>query len=181
MAGEQLDLLVVDGYNVIHKSPRYLDLVDEVSGALGDTDPFARARQLLIADVAAYAQGRYQAVVVFDAGGNVSPERPNLTIAGVKTIFSSTGEDADSVIERIVTEARHEVRAVTVVTSDNTIRATVGGIPVTRLSSDVLIADVGTIVTDTQAANEERNHQHMTVEDRLDPQTRAKLNRLLGR
>ncbi|RRF89648.1 MAG: hypothetical protein DUD33_06425, partial [Coriobacteriaceae bacterium] len=104
------ELLVVDGYNVIHKSPRYMALVDEVSGRLGDTDPFDRARKLLVADVAAYAQGRYEAVVVFDGAGNVSPDRPNLTIAGVRTVFSATGEEADSVIERIVTEARHDVR-----------------------------------------------------------------------
>ena len=158
------ELLVVDGYNVIHKSQRYMDLVDQPSGRLGDTDPFGRARQLLIADVAAYAQGRYEAVVVFDAAGNVSPERPNLTVAGVRTVFS-----------------RHHVRAVTVITSDNTIRATVGGVPVTRVSSDVLIADVGAIVEDVRAANEERNHQHLTLEDRLDPKTRQKLDRLLGR
>ncbi|MGN0076595.1 MAG: NYN domain-containing protein [Parafannyhessea sp.] len=175
------ELLVVDGYNVIHKSPRYMALVDEVSGRLGDTDPFDRARKLLVADVAAYAQGRYEAVVVFDGAGNVSPDRPNLTIAGVRTVFSATGEEADSVIERIVTEARHDVRAVTVITSDNTIRATVGGIPVTRLSSDVLIHDVNAIVEDVRAANDERNHQRLTLEDRLDPKTRQKLDRLLGR
>ncbi|RRF88882.1 MAG: hypothetical protein DUD33_09495, partial [Coriobacteriaceae bacterium] len=113
--------------------------------------------------------------------GNVSPDRPNLTIAGVRTVFSATGEEADSVIERIVTEARHDVRAVTVITSDNTIRATVGGIPVTRLSSDVLIHDVDAIVEDVRAANDERNHQRLTLEDRLDPKTRQKLDRLLGR
>ena len=28
---------------------------------------------------------------------------------------------------------------------------------------------------------DERTHAHMTVEDRLDPKTRAKLNALLGR
>ena len=80
-----------------------------------------------------------------------------------------------------MTEARQHVRAVTVITSDNTIRATVGGVPVTRVSSDVLIADVGAIVEDVRAANEERNHQHLTLEDRLDPKTRQKLDRLLGR
>lgn len=178
---EQRELLVVDGYNVIHKSPRYMDLVDEVSGRLGDTDPFDRARELLVSDVAAYAQGRYEAVVVFDGAGNLSPDRPNLTRAGVRTIFSRTGEEADSVIERIVTGARNRVRSVTVVTSDNTIRATVGGIPVTRVSSDVLVADVGDLVRDVEEANEERNHQRLTLEDRLDSDTRAKLDRLLGR
>ncbi len=50
-------------------------LVDEVSGRLGDTDPFDRARKLLVADVAAYAQGRYEAVVVFDGANSVSPDK----------------------------------------------------------------------------------------------------------
>ena len=67
------------------------------------------------------------------------------------------------------------------VTSDNTIRATVGGIPVTRISSDVLIHDVGDIVADVARANEERSHHKLTLEDRLDPKTREKLNRMLGR
>lgn len=140
-----------------------------------------RARRLLIADVAAYAQGRFDAVVVFDAAGNVSPERPNPTVAGVKVVFSKTGEQADSVIERLVTEAREHERPVTVITSDNTIRATVGGVPVTQVSSDVLISDVNQIVADTRRANEERTHQHMTLEERLTPEERAKLRKLIGR
>ena len=80
-----------------------------------------------------------------------------------------------------MSDARRENRDVTVVTSDNTIRATVGGIPVTRISSDVLVSDVGDIVQDVERANDERNHVRFTLEDRLDPKTRAKLDALLGR
>lgn len=178
--GGQRELLVVDGYNVIFKSERYLSLAGDLDRHAGG-DPFDRSRELLIADVAAYAQGRYDAVVVFDAAGNVSPDRPDLPKAGVRVIFSQTGETADTVIERLVTESRLAPRAVTVVTSDNTIRATVGGVPVTRISSDVLIHDVGDIVADVARANEERSHHKLTLEDRLDPETRAKLNRMLGR
>ncbi|MGI6754651.1 MAG: NYN domain-containing protein [Atopobiaceae bacterium] len=171
------ELLVVDGYNVIFKGERYTNLMDETH----PNDPFEAAREKLIADVAAYAQGRYEAVIVFDAAGNVSPERPNLPKAGVKIIFSETGESADSVIERLVTSARHQPREVTVITSDNTIRAAVGGIPVTRIGSDVLVRDVEDIAADVELARQERTHQHLTVADRLDPQTREKLNKLLGR
>ena len=91
MAKSDLELLVVDGYNVIYKTPRYTSLMDESDVH----DPFVRARELLISDVAAYAQGRYRAVVVFDAAGNVSPERPNLSKAGVKCIFSQGTPAAD--------------------------------------------------------------------------------------
>ncbi len=42
------ELLVVDGYNVIRATDRYAHLIDE-----GDADPFMRAREALLSDVAA--------------------------------------------------------------------------------------------------------------------------------
>lgn len=169
------ELLVVDGYNVIYKSGRYLPRMDETA----DGDPFEQARDLLVADVAAYAKGRYDPVIVFDAAGNVSPERPDLSKAGVRLVFSPTGESADAVIERLVTEQRLLPRAVTVVTSDRTIRATVGGVPVTRVSSDVLVSDVDALDAEYRQANAERQTQHMRLEDRIDPAARERLWRLL--
>lgn len=172
---EPRELLVVDGYNVIYKSKRYLARMDETD----EGDPFEQARELLIADVAAYAKRRYRPIIVFDAAGNVSPERPDLSKAGVRLVFSRAGESADEVIERLVTEARLAPRAVTVVTSDNTIRATVGGIPVTRVSSDVLVTNMDALSAEYQRANDERQTQHMRLEDRIDPAAREKLWRML--
>ena len=120
-------------------------------------------------------------MIVFDAAGNVSSERPELTRAGVRLVFSPTGETADTVIERIVSNARRDARDVTVITSDNTIRATVGGIPVTRLSSSVLIDDVESLAEDAVAANAERNHVSLTLEGRLSPESRRKLWELIGK
>lgn len=169
------ELLVVDGYNVIYKSGRYLARMDETA----DGDPFEQARDLLVADVAAYAKGRYDPVIVFDAAGNVSPERPDLSKAGVRLVFSPTGESADAVIERLVTEQRLLPRAVTVVTSDRTIRATVGGVPVTRVSSDVLVANMSALSVEYERANAERQTQHMRLEDRIDPAARERLWQML--
>ena len=174
-AGSPRELLVVDGYNVIYKSERYLDRMDETA----DGDPFEQARDLLVADVAAYAKGRYEPVIVFDAAGNVSPERPDLSKAGVRMVFSPAGESADTVIERLVTEARLAPQAVTVVTSDRTIRATVGGIPVTRVSSDVLVTNMDALDVEYRQANAERQTQHMRLEDRIDPAAREKLWQML--
>lgn len=171
------ELLVVDGYNVIYKSERYLSRMDETA----EGDPFEQAREQLIADVAAYAKGRYEPVIVFDAAGNLSPERPDLSRAGVRLVFSRSGESADTVIERLVTEQRLLPRAVTVVTSDRTIRATVGGVPVTRVSSDVLVSNMGALASEYERENAERQHQHMTLEDRIDPAAREKLWQLLHR
>ncbi|MGI6230501.1 MAG: NYN domain-containing protein [Tractidigestivibacter sp.] len=189
-----LPLLVVDGYNVIHGTTRYKELIDEHagSGALSDVahlsrdpyghDPFGRAREALIADVAAYAQHSYDPIVVFDAAGNLSDERPDWSTAGVRVVFSRTGESADTVIERLVTEARHAEREVLLVTSDNTIRYTVGGIPVTTVSSRLLAADIDLVNQSVEVAREERGGgSHMALGDRLDPETREKIDRLLGR
>ena len=175
MPSRRLPLLVVDGYNVIYKTSRYTSLMEETGVGFDDNDPFGRAREQLVADVAAYSQGSYEPVIVFDAAGNVSLDRPVISRAGVRLLFSATGETADTVIERLVTEARREMRDVTVITSDNTIRATVGGVPVTKLSSSVLIEDVRSLAADAETANAERNHAHLTLEDRLSPESRARL------
>lgn len=175
------ELLVVDGYNVIFGTPRYEQLIDRPSPRQLDHDPFDRARELLVADVAAFAQGRYEPVIVFDAAGNVNPDHPELRRAGVRMVFSPTGVTADTVIEKLVTDCRHEMRTVTVVTSDNAIRATVGGIPVTRISSSMLAHEIDVLDDDREQARADRSHGRLTVEDRLDAETVAKLNRLLGR
>lgn len=186
-------LLVVDGYNVIYGTARYQGLIDEHAGAgaLADVahlsrdpyghDPFGRAREALVADVAAYAQGTYDAVIVYDGAGNLSDERPNFSQAGVRVIFSQTGESADTVIERLVTRARHENRDVLLVTSDNTIRFTVGGVPVTSISSQLLAIDMDVVDRDVTTAREERSHGRMTIEDRLSSEQREKLWKLMGR
>ncbi|MDO5120232.1 MAG: NYN domain-containing protein, partial [Coriobacteriales bacterium] len=172
---------------------RYQGLIDEHAGAgaLADVahlsrdpyghDPFGRAREALLADVAAYAQGTYDPVIVFDGAGNLSEDRPDFSSAGVRIVFSRTGESADTVIERLVTRARHENRDVLLVTSDNAIRFTVGGVPVTSISSQLLATDLGHVDRDVETAREERSHGRMTLEDRLSPEAREKLRKLMGR
>ena len=189
----RLPLLVVDGYNVIHGNTRYQALIDEQAGAgaLADVahlsrdpyghDPYERAREALVADVAAYAQRAYEPVIVYDGAGNLNPDRPNRPVAGVDVVFSRTGESADTVIERLVTRARHENRDVLLVTSDNAIRFTVGGIPVTTVSSQLLAANLEIVDRDVHESRDERTHARLTLGDRLDPSTRAKLDALLGR
>lgn len=175
------ELLVVDGYNVIFGTPRYEHLIDEPSPRDLDHDPFDRAREALVGDVAAFAQGRYEPVIVFDAAGNLNPVHPEQRRGGVRMIFSPTGVSADSVIEKLVTECRQQMREVTVVTSDNAIRATVGGIPVTRISSSLLAHEITVLDEDREVEAQEWRHARLTVEDRLDAATLAKLNKLLGR
>ncbi|MCH3967293.1 MAG: NYN domain-containing protein [Atopobiaceae bacterium] len=185
----KLELLLVDGYNVIHGTNRYLDLKDERDAdddlhldTRGRTnDPFSRAREALVADVAAFAQGRYQAVIVYDGGGNLDPERPEIHEAGVRLVFSRPGETADAVIEAAATRERRAGHPVTVITSDLAVQATVRGEGVTRLSSAALISQVSDATDDAATELADRTFSRMTLGDRLDPATRAKLDELLGR
>jgi predicted RNA-binding protein with PIN domain len=193
-------LLLVDGYNVLRATPRYMELADEdgekvhiqaggagrSSGGAGlSVDPFERARQALVSDVAAYAQNSYEAVIVYDGAGNLSAERPGLSEAGVRIVFSQNGESADSVLERMCAHARQYGRAVTLVTSDNEIRSTAGigtdARSVVKMSSRFLVQEIEHINDDAEHILEQQAHTKMTVEDRLSPESRAKLNTLLGR
>ena len=148
----QKELLVVDGYNVIHADPRYERLIFDRSDDPYSRDVYDAARTSLIADVAAFAQGRYEPVIVFDGAGNVNPDRPNLPQAGVRIEFSPTGVSADTIIQRLCTDAREHGRACSVVTSDGTIQATGMGKGVTRISARMFVGEVKQVDADVAEA-----------------------------
>lgn len=148
----QKELLVVDGYNVIHADSRYERLIFDRSDDPYSRDVYDAARTSLIADVAAFAQGRYEPVIVFDGAGNVNPDRPNLPQAGVRIEFSPTGVSADTIIQRLCTDAREHGRACSVVTSDGTIQATVMGKGVTRISARMFVGEVKQVDADVAEA-----------------------------
>ena len=165
------ELLVVDGYNVIHCTPRYEKLVYDHSD-----DPYSSD----VHDMAPFAQGRYEAVIVFDGAGNISNERPNLPARGVRIEFSPTGVSADTVVQKLCIEAREEGRACSVVSSDGTIQAVVMGKGVTRISSRMLVDEIKQIDNDVHEA-EEAPQIKMTLGSRLSPDALAKLKALRGR
>ena len=171
------ELLVVDGYNVIHCTPRYEKLVYDHSDDPYSSDVHDMARTALINDVAAFAQGRYEAVIVFDGAGNISSERPNLPARGVRIKFSPTGVSADTVVQKLCIEAREEGRACSVVSSDGTIQAVVMGKGVTRISSRMLVDEIKQIDNDVHEA-EEAPQIKMTLGSRLSPEALAKLKAL---
>lgn len=168
------ELLVVDGYNVIHCSPRYESLIFEKGDEPYSHDVYDRARTALVADVAAFAGRRYEPVVVFDGAGNLSFDRPNLPQAGVRIEYSPTGVSADTVVQQLCTEAREAGRACTVVTSDGTIQATVMGKGVARISARMFVEELRHVDDDVREA-EEAPQVKMTLGSRLSPETLAKL------
>lgn len=171
----QKELLVVDGYNIIHATPKYERLMYDRSDEPYSHDVYDSARMALIADVAAFAQGSYEAVIVFDGAGNVSPDRPNLPQAGIRIEYSPTGVSADTVIQRLCTEARESGRACSVVTSDATIQATVMGKGVTRISARMLVDEIGQIDREIERVQDEAPNLKLTLGGRLSPDAAAKL------
>lgn len=174
------ELLVVDGYNVIHASPRYERLIFDKSDDPYSHDVYDRARTALVADVAAFSGRRYEPVIVFDGAGNVSADRPNLPQAGVRIVFSPTGVSADTVVQQLCTEAREAGRACTVVTSDGTIQATVMGKGVARISARMFVEEMRHVDEDVHEA-EEAPQVKMTLGSRLSPETLAKLRAFKAR
>lgn len=175
-------VLVVDGYNVIRDSPRYRRLIDEDLAGPILHDVYVRARTALIADVAAFAQGSYEAAtVVFDGFGNPDPERPPLRMAGVDVVFSPSGVEADAVIERLVAERRAAGCEVTVITSDAGVQSTVFGDSVVRLSARMFDNEASAMneqIAERAVAPFTGGPVHATVADRLPADVRARLKEM---
>jgi len=159
--------LIVDGYNVLLRSPAYKSI------AANDLDA---ARAALVSDIAAFAHGEYKALVVFDGGGNPASLGVAHDVAGVSVVFSPFGCDADAVIEAAARRAREAGDEAVVVTSDAQMQRTVMGGSVTRMSSDEFSRDVREGATDW-AEHAPSGSKKGHLEDRIDPAIRARLAR----
>lgn len=168
-------LLVVDGYNVMRASSRYDLLIDTTTDPKHfDTDPFDRARERVIADVAAYAQKKYECYLVFDGGNNLSDIPRETKTAGIHVVYSRAGETADDVIERLVYLAHQQDREVVLVTSDMTIRQTVAS-GVATLSAQLLVGELHVGDEARDACASVPTTSKMTLEERISLEARAKL------
>jgi predicted RNA-binding protein with PIN domain len=167
-----MDRLIVDGYNMIFAWPEL--------AALKDTK-LEDARDLLISILADYgAMTRQQVTVVFDSHRRTDGEASNERIAGVQVVFSGRKTSADHVIERLVFGARSG-DDVTVATSDGLQRDYALGRGVKTVSAIILKGQIDAVL-------EKRNRQigdsrarsdiSRRLEDRLDPETRERLDRL---
>lgn len=103
-------LMVVDGYNVIHRTPRW---------ALRLTEGLEAARNALTQYCARWMRARkdvWRFYVVFDGDSSVAG-RAHDAAHGVRAIYSRSGETADAVILDLVRE-RHDAQEIIVVSDD---------------------------------------------------------------
>ena len=167
-----MERLIVDGYNIIFAWP---DLAAVKDVNLQD------AREMLIATLADYAaMTRQQVTVVFDSHRRPDAEASEQTISGVEVVYSGRKTSADHVIERLLFEARASDE-VTVATSDALQRDLALGRKIKTVSAltlkgqvDAVLAQRNQQIGDTRA----RSDIARRLEDRLDPKTRERLDRL---
>lgn len=161
-------VLIVDGYNVVcSEVGPYANLAER------DLDA---ARTRLVADVAAYAHGEMDAVVVFDGGRNRHSDGAPHDVGGVTVVFSPFGVDADSVIEQQVAQHRHAGDRVTVVTSDAQTQWTVMGPGIDRLSASGFTAEIARERGELDDANPSGS-KRSTLDARVDPAVTDRLAR----
>ena len=117
---------MIDGYNVVNNWREFKAVREE---------SLEHAREMLIAAAAEYAAFKGQeAIIVFDALEVQGLSREE-TRGGVRIIFSSEGETADSWIERRAYELAKEGNKVFVVTSDYAEQIAILGVGAYRISA----------------------------------------------
>lgn len=109
-------VLLVDGYNVIHCVPRLERILDEQS--------LHRSREALLQHCGAWIHRRRdidRCYVVFDGSDDVLPAR-DTSVAGVRAVYSRTGESADHRIRTMLDRADRR-DSHTVVSDDKEVRS----------------------------------------------------------
>lgn len=169
-----MDRVIVDGYNIIYAWPE-LAAIKDVS--LED------AREALIGILADYAAlSRLQVTVVFDSHRRPDTAPSSETVSGVMVIYSGRKTSADSVIERLIFEAK-SADEVTVATSDGVQRDLALGKGVKTMSALTFKTQVEAAMSRRDAQirdRQDRSDLSRRLEDRLDPRTRERLDRLRG-
>lgn len=166
------EILLVDGYNVLHQSHKLLHLVRQ---------DMETAREALIDKVAHYCiQTGRRVTIVFDGRGPKITQKVahNRAVPTLEVLYSPGHLTADAVIERMVYQKARKMDAI-VVTSDRGVRDLCRGMGALVMDANNFLqslqetrADIGETVRNTQKP------APINVEDRLDDTSRKILERL---
>ncbi len=161
-----MELLIVDGYNIIHADPHLKTLLerDLASGREG----------LLAALTPLQDQERYQVVVVFDSSHQERQVATLEDVRGMEVAFTAGGQTADSFIEKLVRRRRS---AAVVATDDRQLQSVVQGYGAVVKTSESLRAEM-TDVTAEIDRQLDRLRQGSGMH-RLDAQLEGELRDLL--
>lgn len=164
-----MNILVVDGYNMIGAWPELKQLKDK---------ELAEARDLLIgwmADYQAYSGSRV--IVVFDAY-EVRGLQTNLKTYDVEIIFTKERETADECIERLVKSLKNVKNQVYVATSDFAEQRTIFGQGALRKSARELYIELKNIEREIAIEIEEYSTGKFQPKIPLDPKVRKAFEKM---
>lgn len=162
--------LIVDGYNVLHAVPRYRAVLRR---------DLAAARDRLVDDVASFAEGAWDASVVFD-GASRADGTPDSDVAGVRVLYSPAGVDADTLVEGLARAVRDSGGEAVVVTSDATTQWTVFGGKVVRMSAREFGVELAGEAADRHG-HAPATRPGSAIDGRIDANARSALLRLRDR
>lgn len=137
-----MELLIVDGYNVINAWPELIVLKDNLE--------YARAKLVdILSEYGAYKG--FKTIIVFDAHLTAGKSVSQILSGEVEVIYSNEGETADSCIEKMVYYLVRQGERVYVVTSDSAEQMFVLGAGAFRISSRELRNDVASTQKEIKA------------------------------
>jgi predicted RNA-binding protein with PIN domain len=169
-----MDILIVDGYNVINAWPE-LNKLKEIN--------LGQARERLIQWMASYAGFKgLEAIIVFDAYMAKGNDERHCEISGVKVVFSQEGETADSVIEELAYDFIREKKGnIFVATGDWAEQLTILGSGAFRVSIRELQSDVFGAAQEISERHGKTAGNRRTLEGRLQRGTIQRLEEMRRR
>lgn len=131
-----MDILLVDGYNIIGAWPELRRL---------KTTDFSKARDLLIEKMAEYqAFTGYRVIIVFDAYHTKGMEKKYIN-RRVEVIFTRENETADERIEKLASSLKNIRTKIYVATNDYTEQWTIFSQGALRISARELLTEVNSV------------------------------------
>lgn len=157
------NLLLVDGYNLIHRSERLKRLLSRSR---------EKAQVELIKEVYSWlGKKEAEAYIVFDAYESPYPTRIEEDSPLLKIVYTGRGKTADSFIEEFIFRNKERYRKIWVVTSDRTQISTVVG-------ENVFILSPQTFLEEQKSSLEPSCSFSFYLFDGLSPGEREKLEKL---
>ncbi len=167
------DLLLIDGYNIIHFWPELKTLLHDLG--------YEAARARLIDIICDYsAHSNYETVIVFDAHNIKGGIRHEEEYAPIKVVFTAENETADRYIEAVVHRQDIRLRNVYVATSDAAEQTVIFGSGGARLSARELLR----MVNDSKGSQKKtiynlKNESRNTIAGSIEKKTLERLERIV--
>ena len=138
-----MELLIVNGYNVINAWPELI--------AIRDNLEYARDKLVdILSEYGAYK--KFRTIIVFDAHMTTEKSSSQSQTGALAVIYTKEGETADSYIEKMVYDLVRHKKRIYVVTSDRAEQMFILGAGAYRISARELKNDVAAVKKEIAAS-----------------------------